>query len=59
MPIYTNTTSRQEGMPEFWKRFLARLAAWLSVNVMSQLECIPVYRDSPLKLRETFRMTRF
>ncbi|MBR6965552.1 MAG: hypothetical protein IKH81_00505 [Clostridia bacterium] len=55
--IYTNTTSRQEGMPEFWKRFLARLAAWLSVNVMSQLECIPVYRDSPLKLRETFRMT--
>ncbi len=55
--IYDNTTSRQEGMPEFEKRFLARLAAWLSVNVMSQLECIPVHKDSPLKLRETFRLT--
>jgi len=55
--IYDNTTSRQEGMPEFEKRLLARMAAWLSVNVMSQLECIPVYRESPQKLRETFRLT--
>ena len=55
--IYDNTTSRQEGMPEFEKRILARMAAWLSVNVMGQLECIPVYRDSPLKLRDTFRLT--
>ena len=54
--IYDNTTSRQN-MPEFEKRMLARMAAWLSVNVMSQLECIPVYRDSPAKLRETFRLT--
>ena len=55
--IYENTTSRQEGMPEFEKRLLARMAAWLSVNVMGQLECIPVYKESPLKLRETFRLT--
>lgn len=55
--IYDNTTSRQEGMPEFEKRILARMAAWLSVNVMGQLECIPVYKESPLKLRETFRVT--
>ena len=55
--IYENTTSRQEHMPEIEKRFLARLVAWLSVNVMSQLECIPVHKDSPLKLRETFRLT--
>ena len=55
--IYDNTTSHQEKMPEFEKRILARMAAWLSVNVMGQLECIPVYRDSPLKLRETFRLT--
>ena len=55
--IYDNTTSRQEGMPEIEKRILARLAAWLSVNVMGQLECIPVYKESPLKLRETFRLT--
>ena len=55
--IYENTTSRQEGMPEIEKRILARMAAWLSVNVMGQLECIPVYRDSPLKLRETFRLS--
>ena len=55
--IYENTTSRQEGMPEIEKRILARMAAWLSVNVMGQLECIPVYKESPLKLRETFRLT--
>ena len=55
--IYDNTTSRQEGMPEIEKRILARMAAWLSVNVMGQLECIPVYKESPLKLRETFRLT--
>ena len=55
--IYNNTTSRQERMPEIEKRLLARIAAWLSVNVMSQLECIPVHKDSPLKLRETFRLT--
>ncbi len=55
--IYENTTSRQERMPEIEKRILARIAAWLSVNVMGQLECIPVYRDSLLKLRETFRLS--
>ena len=55
--IYENTTSHQEGMPEFEKRILAQMAAWLSVNVMGQLECIPVYKESPLKLRETFRLT--
>ena len=55
--IYENTTSRQKGMPEIEKRILARMAAWLSVNVMGQLECIPVYRDSPMKLRETFRLS--
>ena len=33
------------------------MAAWLCVNVTGQLECIPVYRDSPQKLRETFRLT--
>ena len=55
--IYENTTSKQEHMPEFEKRILARMAAWLSVNVMSQLECIPVYRESLMKLRETFRLT--
>ncbi len=55
--VYENTTSHQDGMPEIEKRILARMAAWLSVNVMGQLECIPVYRDSPMKLRETFRLT--
>ena len=55
--IYENTTSKQERMPEIEKRILARMAAWLSVNVMGQLECIPVYKESPMKLRETFRLT--
>ena len=55
--IYNNTTSHQEKMPEFVKRILARMAAWLCVNVMGQVECIPVYRDSPAKLLNTFRQT--
>lgn len=55
--IYENTTSRQKHMPHLEQRILARIVAWLSVNVMSQLEAIPVYRDSPQKLRETFRLT--
>ena len=54
--IYDNTTSRQH-MPEIGKRILARMAAWLCTNVMGQMECIPVYRESPQKLRETFRLT--
>lgn len=54
--IYDNTTSRQK-IPEFAKRILARMAAWLCVNIMGQVECIPVYRDSPAKLMKTFRIT--
>ncbi len=53
--IFENTTSKQENWPVFIQRILARMTAWLSVNVMSQIESIPVYRESPAKLRETFR----
>lgn len=55
--VYDNTTSQQKKMPEFMKRILARMAAWLCVNLMGQVECIPVYRDSPAKLLNTFRQT--
>ena len=40
-----------------WRKMLANIVAWLSVCVMNQLEAIPVYRDSPLKLRETIRIS--
>ena len=54
--VYDNTTSRQN-WPMWMRKAVARFLGWLSVNVMSQLESIPVYRDSPLKLRETFRLS--
>ena len=34
---------------------LAVLMGWLSANVMCGLNSIPVYRDSPMKLRMTLR----
>ena len=53
--LYENTFSKKTFLPVFVRRLLAWYLGWLSVNVMSQLEAIPVYRDSPIKLRETIR----
>ena len=53
--LYENTFSKKTFLPVFVRKGLARFLGWLSVNVMSQLEAIPVYRDSPIKLRETIR----
>lgn len=55
--LYENTYSRQTWLPVFARKIAARVMGWLSVNVTSQLEGIPVYRDSPLKLRETIRLS--
>ena len=55
--LYENTFSKITGIPVFLRKALANLVAWLSVCVMNQLEAIPVYRDSPLKLRETIRIS--
>jgi len=55
--MYENTFSRKTALPVFVRRALAGLLGWLSVRVMNQLENIPVYRDSPMKLRETVRQS--
>jgi hypothetical protein len=53
--VYENTFSKKTYLPVFVRKGWARFIGWISVNVMSQLESVPVYKDSPLKLRETIR----
>lgn len=53
--LYENTFSKKTFLPVFVRKLLARLMGWLSVNVMCGLNSIPVYRDSPMKLRMTLR----
>jgi len=55
--IYRFTLQRQKWLPNPWKMPLARLIGPVSVWVMMQLENIPVYRNKPWELRETFRKT--
>ena len=55
--IYENTFSQMKNQPVMIRKMLARFFGWLSVTVMNQIESIPVYRDSPLKLRETVRQS--
>ena len=53
--LYENTCSKKTFLPVFVRRLLARLMGGLSVNIMCGLNSIPVYRDSPMKLRMTLR----
>ena len=53
--LYENTFSKKTFLPVFVRRLLARVLGWLSVNVMNALRAIPVYKDSPMKLRQTLR----
>ena len=53
--LYENTFSKKTFLPVFVRRMLAWSMGWLSVNVMCGLNSIPVYRDSPMKLRITLR----
>lgn len=55
--LYENTFSKKTFLPVFVRRLLAWYLGWLSVNVMNALRAIPVYRDSPMKLRETLRQS--
>ena len=55
--VYTNTFSKVGWLPVFVRKWVAGFIGWLSVRVLGQLECIPVYRDSPMKLRETVRLS--
>ena len=53
--LYENTFSKKTFLPVFVRKLLAWYLGWLSVNVMSALKAIAVYRDSPMKLRQTIR----
>ena len=53
--LYENTFSKKTFLPVFVRRLLAWYLGWLSVNVMNSLKAIAVYRDSPMKLRQTLR----
>ena len=53
--LYENTFSKKTYLPIFVRKLLAWYLGWLSVNVMNALRAIPVYRDSPMKLRQTLR----
>ena len=53
--LYENTFSKKTFLPVFIRKMLARILGWLSVNVMNSLRAIAVYRDSPMKLRQTIR----
>ncbi len=53
--LYENTFSKKTFLPVFVRKLLARILGWLSVNVMSSLRAIAVFRDSPMKLRQTIR----
>ena len=53
--LYENTFSKKTFLPVFIRKLLARILGWLSVNVMNSLRAIAVYRDSPMKLRQTLR----
>ena len=53
--LYENTFSKKTFLPVFVRKILAWFLGWLSVNVMNALRAIPVYRDSPMKLRQTLR----
>ncbi len=55
--MYENTFSKKTYLPVFVRKFLALYLSWLSVNIMNALRAIPVYRDSPMKLRETLRQS--
>ena len=53
--LYENTFGKKTYLPVFVRKLLAWYLGWLSVNVMNALRAIPVYRDSPMKLRQTLR----
>ena len=53
--MYENTFSKKTFLPVFVRKIIARNLGWVSVNVMNSLRAIAVYRDSPMKLRQTLR----
>lgn len=53
--VYKYTISRQRWLPEFLKWPIARMIGPVSVWAMNQLETIPVFRNKPRELMQTFR----
>ncbi len=53
--LYTYTFKRQRWLPERWKRPLSRLVTPPLNWVMASIDCIPVYRNRPRDLINTFR----
>ena len=53
--MYENTFSKKTYLPVFVRKFLAWFLGGMSVNVMNALRAIAVYKDSPMKLRQTLR----
>ena len=55
--IYRNTFCRQKWLLPPLRMPLSRLIGWFSVRVMRENESIPVYRESPVKLMKTVRLS--
>ena len=56
--VYRFTVSNFRWLPEKWKMPVCRrIVAPLSMWVMEQAEAIPVYRNKPMQLMKTFRMS--
>lgn len=55
--VYKYTIKRQKWLPEFLKMPIAKMIGPLSVWAMGCLESIPVYRNKPRDLMNTFRMS--
>ena len=54
---YCKYTLARAKIPESWKHPVARFVGHLAIWCMRQLEGIPVYRDSPMELIKTFRLS--
>ncbi len=55
--VYRYTISPIRWLPEKWKKPIADRIGPMSVWLMNQVECIPVYRNKPSKLMQTFRLS--
>ena len=55
--IYKNTFCRQKWLLPSLRMPVSRFIGWMSVRIMRQIESIPVYRESPVKLMKTIRLS--
>ncbi|HSK69307.1 MAG TPA: 1-acyl-sn-glycerol-3-phosphate acyltransferase [Candidatus Limnocylindria bacterium] len=55
--LLRNTVSRQKWLPNWFKPIAARMTARFLKWVTHNIDSIPVYRDNPKALAQTFRLT--